>query len=190
MKRKREREMKENFDFCLQTILKHEGGFVDHPKDPGGATNKGITKKTYENYLRKKVSVDELKEISDDHINGIYSKMYWVPIKGNDLPHGIDLCVFDWAVNSGPRRACKELQSIIGTTTDGVIGPITLSLVENYTPTTLVLQGTTGGHTILTANNVDISAQPAGTSMIWKIATANQSVSKDTRIHAVSLGWS
>ena len=59
-----------------------------------------------------------------------------------------------------------------------------------YTPTTLVLQGTTGGHTILTANNVDISAQPAGTSMIWKIATANQSVSKDTRIHAVSLGWS
>ena len=135
---KREREMKENFDFCLQTILKHEGGFVDHPKDPGGATNKGITKKTYENYLRKKVSVDELKEISDDHINGIYSKMYWVPIKGNDLPHGIDLCVFDWAVNSGPRRACKELQSIIGTTADGVIGPITLSLVGNYTPTTLV----------------------------------------------------
>ena len=59
-----------------------------------------------------------------------------------------------------------------------------------YTAVTLALQGTTGGHTILTANDVDISGQPAGTSMRWKVATANQSVSKNTRIHAVSLGWS
>tara|TARA_Y100000296_G_scaffold82424_1_gene111522 strand:+ start:146 stop:1666 length:1521 start_codon:yes stop_codon:yes gene_type:complete len=59
-----------------------------------------------------------------------------------------------------------------------------------YTPVTLASQGTTGGHTILTANNVDISGQPAGTSMRWKVATINQSASKDTRIHAVSLGWS
>ena len=59
-----------------------------------------------------------------------------------------------------------------------------------YTAITLASQGTTGGHTILTANNVDISGQPAGTSMVWKVATINQSASKDTRIHAVSLGWS
>ena len=59
-----------------------------------------------------------------------------------------------------------------------------------YTATTLASQGTTGGHTILTANDVDISGQPAGTSMVWKVATANQSVSKETRIPAVSLGWS
>ena len=59
-----------------------------------------------------------------------------------------------------------------------------------YTATTLASQGTTGGHTILTANAVDISGQPAGTSMRWKVATANQSAAKDTRIHAVSLGWS
>ena len=59
-----------------------------------------------------------------------------------------------------------------------------------YTAVTLASQGTTGGHTILTANSVDISGQPAGTSMVWKVATANQSVSKITRIQAVSLGWS
>ena len=59
-----------------------------------------------------------------------------------------------------------------------------------YTPVTLASQGTTAGHTILTANDVSISGQPAGTSMIWKVATANQSISKITRIHAVSLGWS
>jgi hypothetical protein len=59
-----------------------------------------------------------------------------------------------------------------------------------YTAVTLASQGTTGGHTILTANDVDVSGQPAGTSMRWKVATANQSASKDTRIHAVSLGWS
>ena len=60
----------------------------------------------------------------------------------------------------------------------------------NYTAVTLASQGTTGGHTILTANNVDISGQPAGTSMVWKVATTSQSVSKQTRIHGVSLGWS
>ena len=60
----------------------------------------------------------------------------------------------------------------------------------NYTAVTLAAQGTTGGHTILTANNVDISGQPAGTSMVWKVATTSQSVSKQTRIHGVSLGWS
>ena len=59
-----------------------------------------------------------------------------------------------------------------------------------YSAVTLVSQGTTAGHTILTANDVDISGQPAGTSMRWKVATTSQSASKDTRIHAVSLGWS
>ena len=59
-----------------------------------------------------------------------------------------------------------------------------------YTPVTLASQGTTGGHTILTANDVSISGQPAGTSMRWKVVTANQSISKQTRVHAVSLGWS
>ena len=59
-----------------------------------------------------------------------------------------------------------------------------------YTAVTLASQGTTGGHTILTANDVSISGQPAGTSMVWKVATTSQSVSKSTRIHAVSLGWS
>ena len=59
-----------------------------------------------------------------------------------------------------------------------------------YNAVTLVSQGTTGGHTILTANDVSISGQPAGTSMVWKVATTSQSVSKQTRIHAVSLGWS
>jgi len=130
--------MKENFDYCLKTILKHEGGFVDHPEDPGGATNKGITKKTYDNYMRKEMTVDELKSIPDDHVNGIYSKMYWSPVKGNDLPHGVDLSAFDWAVNSGPRRACKEIQKIIGVQADGVIGPITLESIKHYSPISLL----------------------------------------------------
>ena len=70
-----------------------------------------------------------------------------------------------------------------------IIASISRDNGTTYTATTLVSQGTTGGHTVLTANSVDISGQPAGTSMRWKIATANQSVTKSTFIQAVSLGW-
>ena len=71
-----------------------------------------------------------------------------------------------------------------------IVASISRDNGTTYTATTLVLQGTTGGHTILTANNVDISGQPSGSEMRWKVATTSQSASKDTRIQAVSLGWS
>lgn len=124
--------MKNNFEPCLQIILSHEGGFVNHPQDPGGATNKGITKKTYENFLKREVSIEELKNISDEHINNIYYKRYWNPVKGNRLPLGLDLSMFDWAVNSGPRRASKELQKVLEVSADGIIGKQTLGKIKEH----------------------------------------------------------
>ena len=118
----------ENYHKCLELILHHEGGYVNHPKDPGGETNLGVTKRVYEEWGGTKDMVDLLVE----DVAPIYEKNYWGRTKCDDLPSGLDLCVFDFAVNAGPGRAAKYLQQIIGTTVDGGIGPNTLKAVYNY----------------------------------------------------------
>lgn len=109
-------------------ILHHEGGYVNHPKDPGGETNLGVTKRVYEEWGGTKEMVD--LEVAD--VAPIYEKNYWGRTKCDDLPSGLDLCVFDFAVNAGPGRAAKYLQEMIGTTVDGGIGPNTLRALGNY----------------------------------------------------------
>ena len=118
----------ENYHKCLELILHHEGGYVNHPKDPGGETNLGVTKRVYEEWGGTKEMVD----LTVEDVAPIYEKNYWGRVKGDDLPSGLDLCVFDFAVNAGPGRAAKYLQSMIGTTVDGGIGPNTLRAVGNY----------------------------------------------------------
>lgn len=118
----------ENYDKCLGLILHHEGGYVNHPKDPGGETNLGVTKRVYEEWGGTKEMVD----LTVEDVEPIYEKKYWSRVKADDLPNGLDLCVFDFAVNAGPGRAAKYLQSMIGTTVDGGIGPNTLRAVGNY----------------------------------------------------------
>ena len=94
--------MKENLDTSIEEVLKHEGGYVNHPEDPGGATNQGITKKTYERFLERPVSIEEIQNIPIQHVKEIYEKNYWNAVKANDLPSGVDFSVFDWAVKRGP----------------------------------------------------------------------------------------
>ena len=118
----------ENYHKCLELILHHEGGYVNHPKDPGGETNLGVTKRVYEEWGGTKEMVD----LTVEDVAPIYEKNYWGRVKADDLPSGLDLCVFDFAVNAGPGRAAKYLQSMIGTTVDGGIGPNTLKAVYNY----------------------------------------------------------
>ena len=118
----------ENYDKCLELILHHEGGYVNHPKDPGGETNLGVTKRVYEEWGGTKDMVD----LTVEDVAPIYEKNYWGRTKCNDLTSGLELCVFDFAVNAGPGRAAKYLQSMIGTTVDGGIGPNTLRAVGNY----------------------------------------------------------
>ena len=118
----------ENYDYCLDMILHHEGGYVNHPKDPGGETNLGVTKRVYEEWGGTKEMVDLIVE----DVAPIYKKNYWDRVKGDDLPSGLDLCIFDFGVNAGTGRAAKYLQQIIGTTVDGGIGPNTLKAVFNY----------------------------------------------------------
>ena len=120
--------MKSNYDKCLETILHHEGGYVNHPKDPGGETNLGVTKRVYQEHGGTK----DMKDLLVEDVAPIYKKGYWDKIKGDDLPGGLDLCVFDFGVNAGPGRAAKFLQQMIGTTVDGGIGPNTLAKLEEY----------------------------------------------------------
>lgn len=121
-----------NFDRCLALTLVHEGGWSDHPKDPGGATMKGITLATFRGYYRNnRLTKDDLRNITDAQLKEIYKARYWDAVKGDDLPKGVDYAVFDFAVNSGPGRAAKFLQKIVGVEQDGAIGALTLAAVKS-----------------------------------------------------------
>ena len=104
--------MKENYDHCLEMILHHEGGYVNHPKDPGGETNLGVTKRVYEEHGGTK----DMKDLTVEDVAPIYKKSYWDRVKGDELPAGLDLCVFDFGVNAGTGRAAKYLQNLVGAT--------------------------------------------------------------------------
>jgi len=116
----------ENYSICLELILHHEGGYVNHPKDPGGITNMGITKRVFEKWIGYEVTADGMKALTVEDVEPIYKKKYWDRVKGDEIETGLDLCVFDFAVNAGTGRAAKYLQKMVGTTQDGAIGPATL----------------------------------------------------------------
>jgi len=130
--------MEANFQRALSRVLAHEGGFVNHVADPGGATNRGITIAVFREVYGKGKTVDDLKRITNEQVAHIYRMRYWVAVKGDDLPAGLDYAVFDFAVNSGPARAAKYLQRIVGVTQDGVIGPQTLAAVAKHSPAKLI----------------------------------------------------
>ena len=94
-----------NFDQSLRFTLAYEGGWSDHPRDPGGATMKGVTLATFQRYVGRKATKAELRAISDATLKSIYRGDYWNAVKGDTLPAGVDLSMFDYAVNSGPKRA-------------------------------------------------------------------------------------
>lgn len=118
---------------CYDFTLQWEGGYVNHPDDPGGCTNKGITLRTWRDWRdNPTLTCEDLKTISDLEVALIYGSNYWAPVWGNDLPLGLNLCVWDWGVNSGPSRAVKYLQQMIGSAADGIMGPNTMAAVNKY----------------------------------------------------------
>jgi lysozyme family protein len=123
--------MRANFDTALDWVLAHEGGFVNHPKDPGGATNRGVTQRVYDGYReRKGLARRSVRAIAAEEVREIYWAQYWNAVRGDDLPSGLDYAVFDYAVNSGPRRAAMDLQRELGVKVDGVIGQVTLAAIS------------------------------------------------------------
>ena len=132
--------MKNNFFESLALVLKNEGGFVDHPDDPGGATNRGITLKTFRSAYGQDATVEDLKKITDNQVLTIYKEMYWNKCRCSDLPAGVDLCVFDAAVHSGPHTSGIWLQRAVNAKVDGLIGPQTIRLAWKENPTVIIMK--------------------------------------------------
>lgn len=130
--------MKDNFDAALKAILHHEGGYVDHPADPGGRTNLGVTQKVWEEWVGHPVDEKQMRALTPELVAPLYKKKYWDKVCGDELPTGVDLAVFDLAVNSGPGRAAKMLQKVLGVAQDGAIGPQTLLKAVNVDSSKLV----------------------------------------------------
>ena len=121
---------KENFQVALEHVLTYEGGYSDHPQDPGGATNLGITHDTLARYRRCSVSKDDVRNLMRDEAEAIYRSFYWDKCQCDDLPAGLDIAVFDCGVNQGCARAGRLLQHAVHETVDGIIGPKTLAAVH------------------------------------------------------------
>ena len=130
--------MKGTFEAAFRLVIKHEGGYVDHPQDPGGATNLGVTIGTLSSYLGRQATKAEVRALTVDAVKPIYRKRYWDAISGDDLPSGLDYAVFDYAVNSGPARAAMHLQQVLGVAQDGKIGPITIEAAKKSDPKKLI----------------------------------------------------
>lgn len=135
--------MKKNFQNCFEKVIVHEGGYVDHPSDPGGATKYGLTIVTMKKLEMDidgdgDVDKDDVKLLTHADVAPVFKKMYWDAVKADDLPSGLDWAMFDWAINSGPARPARTLQKLIGAKADGVIGPKTLGTVATFSVKELV----------------------------------------------------
>ena len=111
-------------------MLEHEGGYVHHEKDPGGRTNHGVTQRVWEEWVGHEVDEKQMRALTHEMVAPLYKRKYWDAVRADDLVDGVDYCVFDVAVNSGPGRAIKFLQSCVGVTADGGFGPATLAAVK------------------------------------------------------------
>ena len=129
------------FSNCLAFTLRWEGGYSNVKGDRGGATNKGITQRTYDGWRHDQaLPLVDVKHITDPEVEEIYKARYWAPIYGGNLPPQIALAVFDGAVNSGTAQAAKWLQRALGVADDGIIGPQTLAALTGTNPATVALK--------------------------------------------------
>lgn len=125
--------MKNEFVKALPPVLTHEGGYVNHPKDPGGPTNKGITQRVYDAYRQRKGQEPRtVKLIEQAEVEAIYKAGYWDKVRGDAMPPGVGYVLFDFAVNSGPARAIKTLQASLGVTADGALGDMTMDALDAH----------------------------------------------------------
>ncbi len=133
--------MESNYTVIMKHVAFHEGGYTNHPKDPGKATNKGITQTVYDAYRRsKKTLTRHVKVIEDYEVAEIYRTRYWNLINGSKLPSGVDYCIMDCAVNSGVKQAGLWLQRAINRMpsnrpqikVDGEVGPTTIDRADDY----------------------------------------------------------
>jgi lysozyme family protein len=130
--------MIDNWQQSFKLMLASEGGYVNHPSDPGGRTNLGVTQATWENWIGRQSDESEMRSLTSDKVEPMYRKKYWDAVRGDELPMGLDYLMFDFAVNAGAGRAIKTLQTAVGVTPDGGFGPMTMAAVQAVDPVELI----------------------------------------------------
>jgi lysozyme family protein len=130
--------MNTNWKRSFELMLQSEGGFVNHPSDPGGMTNLGVTKATWENWIGRQSDEAEMRGLTPEKVEPLYKKKYWDAVRGDELPAGISYLLFDFAVNAGVGRSIKTLQNAVGVTPDGGFGPMTMAAVQAVDPVDLI----------------------------------------------------
>ena len=120
------------FDTCYASVIASEGGYVNDPRDNGGITNLGVTKRAWEAWVGHPVTEADMRALTKEGVGPLYRAMYWNAAHCDALPTALALCVFHVSVNAGPKRAAKLLQGMVGAVPDGAIGPATLAAVARY----------------------------------------------------------
>jgi lysozyme family protein len=127
-----------SYDEALRRLLVHEGGYTNHPADPGGPTNFGITIYDYRKYVKPGADAADVKAMTLGEAKAIYRAKYWDAQRCDELPAGVDYAVFDYGVNSGIGRSKKVLQRVVGVTADGALGAETMQAVQALLPSKII----------------------------------------------------
>jgi lysozyme family protein len=130
--------MQSDWQKSFELMLKSEGGYVNNPADPGGMTNLGVTKATWENWVGRESDEAEMRGLTPEKVEPLYKKKYWDAVRGDELPAGLSYLCFDFAVNAGAGRSIKTLQTAVGVTPDGGFGPMTMAAVQAIDPVELI----------------------------------------------------
>lgn len=129
-----------SYDEALKRVLAHEGGYVNHPRDPGGPTKFGITIATYRRYVKTDANADDIRNMQLPQAKEIYRRGYWNVLRCDELPAGLDYAVFDYGVNSGNARATQALQHLLGFPADGRMSDEVIRQAKTRTPADLIVQ--------------------------------------------------
>ncbi len=124
-----------SLELALAFTLNEEGGYVDEPDDRGGATNHGVTQKTYDAYRKTlNLAPRNVRDISHQEVAGLYQQLFWRPARCDALAAPLGVCHFDWAVNHGVPGAIRTLQGSLSVPVDGVFGPATCAAAGTAEP--------------------------------------------------------
>ena len=127
------------YDAALARLLVHEGGYTNHPADPGGPTNFGITIYDFRKYVKSGATAADFRAMKVEDAKAIYRAKYWDAQRCDELPAGVDDSVFDYGVNSGIGRSKKVLQRVVGVKDDGVLGPTTMTAIAARDPKAVII---------------------------------------------------
>jgi lysozyme family protein len=138
--------MIENWQKSFDLVMKSEGGFSDDPRDTGnqmpdgrpGCTNLGVTMITWEMYVERKATIEEMKALTHKDVEPLYKRLFWDRVWGDKMPGGIDYLLFDFAVNAGVGRSVMCLQEAVGAHPDGGMGPLTFAATVTHDAADLI----------------------------------------------------